>query len=72
MVSCRPGESLPQLINGLAGAPGLAIGQAVAVFDSEDIDDILTVVVEDTRAEEIRVRAAIQLSVPKLPGLATN
>ncbi|MCB1870208.1 MAG: GAF domain-containing protein, partial [Gammaproteobacteria bacterium] len=69
---CRPGESLPQLINGLAGAPGLAIGQGVAVFDSEDIDDIPDRSVEDTRAEEIRLRAAIQSVRTEIAGLSNK
>ena len=69
---CRPEDSLPRQIKGLAGAPGLAIGQAVVVFDSDAIDDIPDRVVEDTRAEEIRLHTAIQSVRTEIAGLSTK
>jgi phosphotransferase system enzyme I (PtsP) len=57
---CRPEDSLPHRIQGLAGAPGLAIGHGVVVFSSDEIDSIPDRIVDDTRAEEARLRVAIQ------------
>ena len=67
---CRPEDSMPREIKGLAGAPGLAIGHGVVVFDSDDIGDIPDRIVEDTLAEETRLRAAIQSVRTDIAGLS--
>lgn len=57
--ACRPEDSSPRTIEGLTGAPGLAIGSGVAVFGARDIKSIPERIVEDIRSEEARLRAAI-------------
>jgi len=56
---CRPEDTLPRQIEGIAGAPGIAIGHAVAVFGAGELNTITDRIVEDTQAEEARLRAAI-------------
>ena len=56
---CRPEDSSPYMIEGLTGAPGLAIGHGVAVFGARDIKSVPERIVEDTRSEEARLHAAI-------------
>ena len=55
----RPTDSLPRQIDGLAGAPGIAIGQGLAVLGTPEIDIVPDRRVADTGAEETRLRAAV-------------
>ena len=69
---CRPEDSLPGQIEGLAGAPGLAIGHGVAVFGSRDIEGIPDRGIEDTQAEEARLREALSAVRAELVALSTD
>jgi len=69
---CRPEESLPRQIDGLAGAPGLAIGHAVVVFGASEINSVPDRTVEDTQAEEARLRAAVQVVRAEMAALGTD
>jgi len=55
---CSEGSS-PPTIEGLTGAPGLAIGHGVAVFGVRGMDSIPERIVEDVQTEEARLHAAI-------------
>ncbi len=68
----RPEDSLPHRIEGLAGAPGLAIGHGVVVFNSDEIDNIPDRIVEDTHAEEALLRTAIQTVRAEIVALSSN
>jgi phosphotransferase system enzyme I (PtsP) len=57
---CLPQAAMPARIEGLAGAPGLAIGHGVVVPGAGQIDQIPDCAVEDVSAEEIRLCAAVQ------------
>ncbi len=57
--ACQPEDSSPYTIEGLTGAPGLAIGHGVAVFGAHDSKNVPERTVEDTRREEARLRAAV-------------
>ncbi len=57
--ACRPEDSSPHTIEGLTGAPGLAIGQGVAVFGARDIESVPERIVEDAQSEEARLHVAI-------------
>ncbi len=57
---CRPQESVPRRIEGLAGAPGLALGRGAVVLGAHRIGQIPDRTVDDTQAEEARLRRAVQ------------
>lgn len=57
---CRPEDSFAHLIEGLAGAPGLALGHGVAVFGVDEIAKVPVRTVEDPQVEEAQLRAAVQ------------
>lgn len=69
---CRPEDALPSQIAGLPGAPGLAMGQGVAVFAARDLNNIPARTVADTRAEEARLRAAIAVVRAEMVALSTE
>jgi len=69
---CHPEDSSPHMIEGLTGAPGLAIGHGVAVFGTRERDGIPERVVEDIQAEEIRLHAAISSVRADMVALASN
>lgn len=69
---CRPEDSLPQRIEGVAGAPGLAIGHGVVIFNNNEIDTIPDRTVEDTLSEETRLRAAIRSVRTEIADLSIN
>ncbi len=69
---CRPEDSLPHQIDGLAGAPGLAIGHGVAVFDANEISNVPERTIEDIPAEEVRLRTAIQAVRTETAALGTD
>lgn len=56
---CRANDGPPRLIEGLPGAPGLVIGRGMAVFGARGIEGIPERAVEDTGAEEARLRQAL-------------
>jgi len=57
--ACRPDDSSPHTIEGLTGAPGLAIGHGVAVFGARDIKSVPERIVEDIQSEEAKLHVAI-------------
>jgi phosphotransferase system enzyme I (PtsP) len=57
---CRSGQAMPGRIEGLAGAPGLAIGQGMVVFGTSPIARIPDRAVEDIETEVDRLSAAIR------------
>jgi phosphotransferase system enzyme I (PtsP) len=57
---CRPEDSLPSRISGLAGAPGLALGQGVAVFAATELSNVPDRSAGDAKAEETLLRTAIE------------
>jgi phosphotransferase system enzyme I (PtsP) len=57
---CRPQGSVPRRIDGMAGAPGLAVGQGVVVFGMSQIGSIPDRLISDIQAEEARLREAIR------------
>ncbi len=69
---CHPEDALPGQVAGLTGAPGLAIGHGVAVFGTGDIGSVPERIVEDTQAEETRLRAAISAVRAELAALGTE
>lgn len=68
---CRPGDSLPRQIEGLAGAPGLAIGHGVVVVGAGELNCIPERTVADTRTEERRLRAALSAVRAETAALST-
>ena len=56
---CRPDGARPDLIEGLPGAPGIAIGTGVVVFPPADLGAVPNRKPEDPRAEEQRLRNAV-------------
>ncbi|MGE5155639.1 MAG: phosphoenolpyruvate--protein phosphotransferase [Bdellovibrio bacteriovorus] len=56
---CRADDASTGQIEGLPGAPGLAIGLGVAAFGPRDVEGIPQRAVEDMAAEEARLRQAI-------------
>jgi len=69
---CRADDGSPGQIEGLPGAPGLAIGRGVAVFGSRDIESIPERAVEDTQAEEVHLRQAIATVRAEMAALTTQ
>lgn len=69
---CHAGDAPPGQIEGLPGAPGLAIGQGVAVFGSRDIGGIPERTVEDTQAEEAQLRRTIATVQAEMAALTTG
>lgn len=69
---CRTEDALATQIEGLPGAPGLAIGQGVAVFAAHEMDSIPERRVADKRAEEARLRAAIAAVRAEVVALSTE
>ncbi len=57
---CRPEDAAPRRIEGLAGAPGLAIGQGVVAFGMSQIGRIPDRAVMDIQTEATRLSAAFQ------------
>ncbi len=57
---CRPQGTAPRRIEGLAGAPGLAIGRGVVVIESGPLGSIPDRLVSDKQAEETRLRDAVR------------
>ncbi len=57
---CRPQGSTPGRIEGLPGAPGLAVGRGAVVFGTSSIGSIPDRVISDTQTEETRLREAIR------------
>ncbi len=70
--ACRPGDSIPHQIDGLAGAPGLAIGQGWAVIGAGEIEGVPARGVEDTEGEEARLTAAIAAVRAELAALGSD
>jgi phosphotransferase system enzyme I (PtsP) len=69
---CHPEDALPGQIAGLAGAPGLAMGKGVVMFAAGDIDSIPERAVEDTQAEEARLRGALAAVRAEMVALTTS
>lgn len=69
---CRPEDSLPHQIDGLAGAPGLAMGLGLTVIDVGEIDRIPIRTVEDADGEEARLTAAIAAVRAEMAALGSD
>jgi phosphotransferase system enzyme I (PtsP) len=70
--ACHPQNASPRTIDGLTGAPGLAIGSGVAVFGARDIKSIPVRIVEDIRNEEAQLHAAISAVRAEMAALSSN
>jgi phosphotransferase system enzyme I (PtsP) len=70
--ACHLQDSSPRTIDGLTGAPGLAIGHGVSVFGARDIKSIPERIVEDIQSEEARLHAAISAVRAEMAALSSN
>lgn len=69
---CRADDAPPEQIEGLPGAPGLAIGLGVSFFGSRDLEGIPERTIEDKGAEEARLRQAISAVRAEMAALTTE
>jgi len=57
--ACRPEDTPPRRIEGLAGAPGVAIGHAAVVSGASEFNRVAYRMTDNPQAEEARLRTAI-------------
>ncbi len=69
---CRPDGSGPVVLEGLSGAPGIAVGTGVLVFPLADLDTVPNRKPDDPTSEEQHLRKAVEQVQEEVRRLSKN